>query len=81
MPPDLKSSTTHSKPGQYTSTETDWGNRTPTPTYKVQDETNTEQTYTGQQNKLKDAGTRLSKIAKNTLTQMPKGANKSKYEH
>ena len=72
MPPDLKSSTTHSKPGQYTSTETDWGNRTPTPTYKVQDKTNTEQTYTGQQNKLKDAGTRLSKIAKNTLTQMPK---------
>ena len=67
MPPELKSSTTHSKPGQYTSTETDWGNRTPTPTYTVQDKTNTGQTCTGQQNKVKDAGTRISKIAKNTL--------------
>ena len=78
MLPDLKSSTTHSKPGQYTSTETDWGNRTPTPTYTVQDKTNTGQTCTGQQNKLKDAGTRISKIAKNTLTQTPQKANKSK---
>ena len=78
MPPDLKSSTTHSKTGQYTSTETDWGNRTPTPTYTVQDKTNTGQTCTGQQNKLKDAGTRTYKIAKNTLTQTPQKANKSK---
>ena len=56
MPPDLKSSTTHSKPGQYTRTKQN----------------------TGQQNKLKDAGTRTYKIAKNTLTQTPKKANKSK---
>ena len=75
MPPDLKSSTTHSKPGQYTSTETDWGNRTPTPTYTVQDKTNTGQTCTGQQNKVKDAGTRISKIAKNTLKRHKKQIN------
>ena len=56
MPPDLKSSTTHSKPGQYTRTKQN----------------------TGQQNKLKDAGTRTYKIAKNTLTQTPQKANKSK---
>ena len=78
MPPDLKSSTTQRKPGQYTSTETDWRNRTPTPTYTVQDKTNTGQTCTGEQNKLKDTGTRISKIAKNTLTQTPLKANKSK---
>ena len=59
-----KSSTSHSKTGQYTSMETSRGDSIPTRTYTVQDNTNTGQTYTGQQNKLKDAGTRLSKIGK-----------------
>ena len=73
MLPDLKSSTSHSKMGQYTSTETSRGNRTPTPTYTVQDNTNTGQTCTGQRNKLKDVGTRLSKLAKTHSLKCRKG--------
>ena len=59
--------------GQYTSTETSRGNRTPTPTYTVQDNTNTGQTCTGQRNKLKDVGTRLSKLAKTHSLKCRKG--------